>query len=174
MTLCMFWTVFPSIISSSRLYIQHQAFAVCLLAGTRWNQFHLVPASKQTAVYVWQMPVAVCTVLNCWWWMERPSETFSVIPKYIKFDTLVHLVGFTIEIILWCMALWTPTLCTILINMHKHWLHIKEVYSSSLAWCVMGIGITKWQNFDIHTYIYRSTKNNSWFEGGRISYNQVL
>jgi len=25
------------------------------------------------------MPVAVCTVLNCWWWAERPSETCSVI-----------------------------------------------------------------------------------------------
>ena len=33
--------------------------AVCLLTGT-----HLVPASKQTAVSVSQMPVAVCTVLN--------------------------------------------------------------------------------------------------------------
>jgi len=25
------------------------------------------------------MPVAVCTILNCWWWAERPSETCSVI-----------------------------------------------------------------------------------------------
>ena len=73
--------------------------------------FHLVPASKQSAVSVWHMPVAICTVqswtaddgrkdhpkhvlassssicltyacccmyctvLNCWWWTERPSET---------------------------------------------------------------------------------------------------
>ena len=28
-------------------------------------------ASKQTAASVWQMPVAVCTVLNSWWWTER-------------------------------------------------------------------------------------------------------
>ena len=48
MILYMFRTVFPSIIRSSRLYIE----------------FHLVPPSKQTAVSVWQMPVAVCTVLN--------------------------------------------------------------------------------------------------------------
>jgi len=27
------------------------------------------------------MPVAVCTVLNSWWWTERPSETCTVIPK---------------------------------------------------------------------------------------------
>jgi len=39
-TLFMFRTVFPSIISSSRLYIQQQA-------------------------YVKLMPVAVCTVVNC-------------------------------------------------------------------------------------------------------------
>ena len=31
-----------------------------------------------TAVSVWQMPVAVCTVLNSWWWTERPSETCRV------------------------------------------------------------------------------------------------
>ena len=39
MTLCMFRTVFPPIIRSSRQYLQEQAFvkqtAVCLLAGTR-------------------------------------------------------------------------------------------------------------------------------------------
>ena len=34
--------------------------------------------SKQTAVSVWQTPVAVCTVLNCWWWTGRPSETCGV------------------------------------------------------------------------------------------------
>jgi len=28
--------------------------------------FNLVPTSKQTAVSVWHMPVAVCTVLNSW------------------------------------------------------------------------------------------------------------
>ena len=37
--------------------------------------FHLISASKQTAVSVWHMHVAVCTVLNSWWWTERPSET---------------------------------------------------------------------------------------------------
>ena len=56
-----------------------------------------VPASMHTAVSVWQMPVAVCTVLNCWWWTERPSETCSVIPEQNKFETLVRLVDFTIE-----------------------------------------------------------------------------
>ena len=42
------------------------------------NRYCWLLASKQTAVSVWQMPVAVCTVLNCWWWTERPSETCRV------------------------------------------------------------------------------------------------
>ena len=55
-TLHMFRTVFPSIIRSLRLYIQHQLYqtdsADCLLAGTRQNQFHLVPAvSKIWLIY---------------------------------------------------------------------------------------------------------------------------
>ena len=66
MTLHMFRTVFLSI-TSSRQYIQQQAYVK-----------HLVPASKQTAVSVWHVPVAVCTVLNSWWWTERPSETCRV------------------------------------------------------------------------------------------------
>jgi hypothetical protein len=53
----------PSIISSSRLYIQLSNRYFCLLA------------SKQTAVSVWHMPVAVCTVLYSWWWTEIPPET---------------------------------------------------------------------------------------------------
>ena len=28
---------------------------------------------------VWHIPVAVCTVLNSWWWMEGPSETCRVL-----------------------------------------------------------------------------------------------
>jgi len=41
------------------------------------NQMHQC-ASKQTAVSVWQMPVAVCWVLNSWWWTERQPETCRV------------------------------------------------------------------------------------------------
>ena len=63
--LYMFRTVFPSIIRSLRLYIQHQ--------------FHLVPASKQSAESVWHTPDAVCIVLDSWWWTERPSETCRVL-----------------------------------------------------------------------------------------------
>ena len=45
------------------------------------------------------MPVAVCTVLNSWRWTERPSETCRVsFQKKNKFDTLVYMVGFTLEI----------------------------------------------------------------------------
>ena len=48
-------------------------------------EFHLVPASKQSAEFVWHIPDAVRTVLNAWRWTERPSETYIVLfqNKYI-------------------------------------------------------------------------------------------
>jgi hypothetical protein len=66
--LYMFRTVFPSIIRSLRLYIQHQV-----------KQILLTLASKQSAQSVWHMPDAVCTVLDSWWWTERSSETCRVL-----------------------------------------------------------------------------------------------
>jgi len=69
-------TVFLSIISSSRLYIQQYLFDSCMYS------LELLMMDRNT-------------VRNMW----------SVIPKYNKFDTMVHLVGFTIEIILRCTAL---------------------------------------------------------------------
>jgi hypothetical protein len=61
--------------ASDGLSVHHQEFrtvhtatgicqtdkAACLLAGTRWNC------------------VAVCTVLNSWWYTERPSKTWRLI-----------------------------------------------------------------------------------------------
>jgi hypothetical protein len=44
------------------------------------------------------MSVAVCTVLNSWWWTEKLSETCRVSCKNKYFEKLVHLVGFTIGI----------------------------------------------------------------------------
>jgi hypothetical protein len=43
------------------------------------------------------MPVALCTVLNSWWWTERPSETCTV---SCKINSLRNwcLVGFTVGI----------------------------------------------------------------------------
>jgi len=77
----MFRTVFPSIFGSSRLYMQQQAFVK-----------HRVPASKQTALSVWQMPVAVCTVLYS-------DDGRKDLPKHVEcrskinnFGTLVYLV----------------------------------------------------------------------------------
>jgi len=61
MTLCMFRTVFPPIIRSS----WHTATGIC--------QTDI--ASKQAAVSVWQMLVAVCIVLNSGWWTkDRPKH----------------------------------------------------------------------------------------------------
>ena len=66
----------------------------CLLAGG-YEVFHLIPASKQTAVSVWQMPVAVCTVLNSWWWTERPSEACRV-----SFQNKMNLIYYCIWLVL--------------------------------------------------------------------------
>jgi hypothetical protein len=60
-TLYMFRTVFPAFIRSSRLYIQQP------------NRYCSLLASKQTAVSVWQMPVAVCTIFI----LERHSICFG-------------------------------------------------------------------------------------------------
>jgi len=65
MTVYMFRTVSPSIFRSSRLYIQQQAF-------------------------VKQMPVAVCTVLNCWWWTTMLYTTSCKhSPALLRMDEII-------------------------------------------------------------------------------------
>jgi len=66
MTLYMFRTVFPSITRSSRLYIQRQAFVTQILLSACYQ------ADSSICL------VAVYTILNSWWWTERPSETCRV------------------------------------------------------------------------------------------------
>ena len=78
-TLYMFRTVFPSIIRSLRLYIQHHTIQVLWLFASGNEMEHLVTASKQPAEPVWHIPDAVCTVSDSWWWTERPSETCIVL-----------------------------------------------------------------------------------------------
>jgi hypothetical protein len=65
--LYMFWKVLPSIIRSLRLYIQHQVYVI----RVPWQQAATEP--------LWHTPDAVCTVLDSWWWTERPSESCSVL-----------------------------------------------------------------------------------------------
>ena len=76
-------------------------FDICLLlyvqSWTHDDGYCCLFASKQRAVSVWHTPIAVCTVLNSWWWTERTSETRRVSFQNKISDTLVHLVGFTIE-----------------------------------------------------------------------------
>ena len=56
---------------------------------------------------VWQMPVAVCTVLISWWWTDRPSETCRVFFK--------NKINWDIGVFCWiyyrnllrCTVLWT-------------------------------------------------------------------
>ena len=65
--LYMFRTVFPSIIRSLRLYIQYQVYVIQVL----WQLAATEP--------VWHILDAVCTVLDSWWWTERPSETCRIL-----------------------------------------------------------------------------------------------
>jgi len=46
-----------------------------------------------TAVSVWQMPVAVCTVLNSWWWTQRPS-------KHVECHSKINLIRWCIWLVL--------------------------------------------------------------------------
>jgi len=56
------------------------------------NRYCCLLASKRTTI-------AVCTVLNSWWWTERASETCRVLfQSKINSEKLEHLVGFTIGI----------------------------------------------------------------------------
>jgi len=41
--------------------------------GTSWS------CSQAVSKPVWHIPDAVCTVLDSWWWTERPSETCRVL-----------------------------------------------------------------------------------------------
>ena len=67
MTLYMLRTVSPSVVQDGTYSNRHLSNRYCCLL-----------ASIQTAVSVWQMTVAACTVLKSWWWTERPSETCRV------------------------------------------------------------------------------------------------
>jgi len=61
---------------SDGLAVYHQEFrTLCTATGICETD---TAASKQTTVSVWQMPVALCTFLNSWWWTVRPSDTCRV------------------------------------------------------------------------------------------------
>jgi hypothetical protein len=84
--LYMFRTVFPSIIRSLRLYIQHQVYVIHILLTACSRERDGTSRSREQAV------------LDSWWWTERPPETCRVpLKNKINFK-LVHLVAFTIQI----------------------------------------------------------------------------
>jgi len=60
-TTYVFQKVSPSIIGSLRLYIQHQVYVVQVV--------------RLLASNLWHISGAAYTVLDSWWWMERPSKT---------------------------------------------------------------------------------------------------
>jgi len=92
--LILFWN--DNLHVSDGLSPHHQEFKTVHPASGICQTYCRLLASNQTAVSVWQMPVVLCTVLNSWWWTERPYETCN--SKINKFDTLVHLVGVTVGI----------------------------------------------------------------------------
>ena len=59
------------------------------------------PASKQSALPVWPIPIAVCTVLDSWLWTRYCPKHVESYSKN-KFEKLVLLVGFIIRMALCC------------------------------------------------------------------------
>jgi len=49
--------------------ICHTCYADSLLAGSSWF------CSQAISKPVWHIPIAVCTVLDSWWWTEELSDT---------------------------------------------------------------------------------------------------
>ena len=82
-TLYMFRTVSPSIIRSLRGYIQHQVYVIQVLwplaSGKEMERssisFPLASSHRTCMTYT----DTVCTVLDSWWWTERPSETCTML-----------------------------------------------------------------------------------------------
>ena len=68
MTLYMFWTVFPSIISSSRLYIQQQAHVKqTLMCACQWVRDGTELENVHTATGKCQTDTAVCLLVITRW-----------------------------------------------------------------------------------------------------------
>jgi hypothetical protein len=93
----MFWTVFPSIIRSSRLYIQHQVYVIQVrwMVASGHEIFHLVPASnKSTNLY----DIYLMLYVQSW----TPDDGRKDRPNHVEWYSInwkiVHLVGFTVEI----------------------------------------------------------------------------
>jgi len=77
----------------SNKYMSYR-FCGCLLAGMRWNQFHLVPASKQsTNLY----DIYLIRYVQSW----TPDDGRKDRPKHVEWysikSKILHLVGFTVE-----------------------------------------------------------------------------
>ena len=69
--------------SSSLWFYLRSVVVAVLVVVIGPEMFHLVPASKQSAESVWNIPDAVCTVIDSWRWTERPSETCRVLLTYL-------------------------------------------------------------------------------------------
>ena len=93
MKFILFWN--DTLHVSDGFSVHHQEFK------TVHSATGICPASKQMVVSDWQMPVAVCTVLNSWWWMERPSKTYRV-----SFQNKINLIYWCIWLVLLYKKAW--------------------------------------------------------------------
>jgi len=60
-------------------YVRQILVTACYGNEMELHEFHLAPANKHSAESVWHIPDTVCTVLDFWWWTERPYETCRVL-----------------------------------------------------------------------------------------------
>ena len=74
-TFIIFWNDTSHV--SDGVSVHHQEF----------KTVHTTTYICQTYTAVWQMSVAVCRVLNSWWWTETPSETCRV-----SFENKINLI----------------------------------------------------------------------------------
>jgi len=98
----MFQAVTPSIIRSTKLYIQRQVlsnqYCCLLLSWMRWNESSISSTIAAVNNIGLTIPDAVCTVLCSWWWVEEPPETCRAIYRNKQIEKMLHLVGCTLDI----------------------------------------------------------------------------
>ena len=88
----------------------------CQVLASRDEIFQLVPTNMQLAEPVWHMPDAVFTILDSWWWTERPSKTCRVLIKN-KINLRYCAFGwFYYRDISWCKVLETSNLYVLLLT----------------------------------------------------------
>ena len=66
-------------VSIEHYTIHQQRVMLIQLCSVSSNQFHPDPAGKQSQKPVWHIHIALCTVLDSWWWTEKLSGKCRVL-----------------------------------------------------------------------------------------------